>query len=380
MMSHEIRTPLNGLIGLNYLMQSNMQDEEKMQEYLDKSAATGQYLLSLINDILDMSKLQAGKMELYEQPFSIKYMISTIESIMRGRMEDKRIDFTIEQEIIEDIVIGDETRIEQILMNILGNAVKFVDEQGHVLLRVKQTRVDKTSVQTVYEVTDDGCGITEEFQNHIFDSFAQERNKIGSDKKGTGLGMAISSLLVQQMKGTLTVKSRLEEGSVFTLTLVSEVSEAKPDTVIVTETAEHEPYVEHKLHILLAEDQDLNAEILMELLEEKGFLVERAADGVEVVDMFAQSEPNTYDLILMDVQMPNRNGYEATKMIRELQREDARSVLIYACTANAFREDRDMALQSGMDDFISKPIHVEKLMSKLKVKFSGGGIIENAEI
>lgn len=370
-MSHEIRTPLNGLIGLNYLMRNNQKDEEKMQEYLRKSNSTAQYLLSLINDILDMSKIQAGKMEIDERPFSLTYELSMIESMIRGKMEAKNIHFTIEKHIDADIIVGDATRINQILVNILGNAAKFTDIEGHISLQIEQKKLRKKEVETIYRVTDDGCGMTKEFQEHIFDSFTQEKIQMRMEQKGTGLGMPISRLLAEQMGGTLEVCSRLNEGSRFTFTLKSEVSDTVPDTVVLTDTVEEGEREGRMLRILLAEDQDLNAEILMELLEEEGFQVTRASDGEEVVEIFEQSEPGTYDVILMDVQMPKQNGYEATKSIRALNRADAESILIYACTANAFKEDCEMALQSGMNDFITKPINVEKLMRKLAREFDG---------
>ncbi|WP_294146355.1 hybrid sensor histidine kinase/response regulator [uncultured Clostridium sp.] len=361
-MSHEIRTPLNGIIGLIHLMQQNIGDPERMTGYLRKSDSTAKYLLSLVNDILDMSKLQSDKMVLVPKPFSVNELISTTEALMRSRMEDKGIDFRVETSIICSGLVGDDIRIEQILVNILGNAVKFTPEGGHVTMRVFQS-AEGGRILTTYQVEDTGCGMSEEFQQKIFEPFSQERSSQGS--KGTGLGMSISSLLAKQMGGTLTVMSRLGEGSCFTFALMSEMAPDDSVGSVVEDNVHQVRENEKKLHILVAEDNDLNAEILMEILAASDFTAVRAADGGEVVELFEKSPPYEFDIILMDLQMPVRNGYEATKLIRRLNRPDAKKVIIYACTANTFREDQDQAREAGMDGFIAKPIDVNKLMQKL---------------
>lgn len=338
-MSHEIRTPLNGIIGLNHLMQENTQNPEKLEEYLTKSDSTAKYLLSLVNDILDMSKLQAGK---------------------------------IETEILWSDIIGDETRIEQILMNILGNAVKFTQKDGSITMRVFQVREKSSRVITVYEIEDTGCGMSEEFQKIIFDLFSQEHNNVSRGTHGTGLGMAISFLLAKQMDGTLSVQSKLGIGSCFTFRLPAEIADGVQDTNrknyavpeavdIVQETAPER----EKVKILVAEDNELNAEILLEILKNAGFSAVRANDGGQAVDIFEASSLHEFGIILMDVQMPVLNGYEATKVIRAMNRSDAKTVIIYACTDNTFKDDQVKDLESGMNGFIAKPIDVDKLMQKL---------------
>ena len=338
-MSHEIRTPLNGIIGLNHLMQENTQNPEKLEEYLTKSDSTAKYLLSLVNDILDMSKLQAGK---------------------------------IETEILWSDIIGDETRIEQILMNILGNAVKFTQKDGSITMRVFQVREKSSRVITVYEIEDTGCGMSEEFQKIIFDLFSQEHNNVSRGTHGTGLGMAISFLLAKQMDGTLSVQSKLGIGSCFTFRLPAEIADGVQDTNrknyavpeavdIVQDTAPER----EKVKILVAEDNELNAEILLEILKNAGFSAVRANDGGQAVDIFEASSLHEFGIILMDVQMPVLNGYEATKVIRAMNRSDAKTVIIYACTANTFKDDQVKDLESGMNGFIAKPIDVDKLMQKL---------------
>lgn len=364
-MSHEIRTPLNGIVGLNHLMQQNIDDPEKLEEYLGKSASTAKYLLSLVNDILDMSKLQAGKMELVLNPFSVHELVSALESIMHGRMDDKDICFQIETDIQSPNIIGDEMRIEQILINILGNAVKFTPREGSITLRVRQSAAEAGRVRTIFEVEDTGCGMSEEFQRVIFDAFSQEHSTITRGMQGTGLGMSISSLLAEQMGGTLSVRSKLGEGSCFTFALEADITDEVRSSAALIAAMPDETGESRHLNILVAEDNELNAEILLELLKAAGFSVTHAADGGQVVELFRASAPYAFDVILMDVQMPVRSGYEATKIIRALNRPDAKTVLIYACTANTFKEDQDRAMDSGMDGFIAKPIDVNKLMQQL---------------
>ena len=364
-MSHEIRTPLNGIIGLNHLMQKNLDAPDRLRDYLGKSDSTAKYLLSLVNDILDMSKLQAGKVDLVPRPFSIRHLLAMVESIIRSRTEEKGICFQVDEELQEPNIIGDEVRIEQILINILGNAVKFTPKGGRISLRVSQGEADSGRVTTTFEVEDTGCGISDEFQKKIFDPFSQERAASSRGTQGTGLGMSISALLAKQMGGSLSVRSRLNEGSCFTFTLTAKQAEAPPKADMAADAEPAKAGSGRKLNILVAEDNELNAEILMELLQSAGFDVSRAADGGQVVDLFAASEVHGFDVILMDVQMPVRNGYEAARLIRALNRPDAKTVTIYACTANTFKEDQEKADESGMDGFIAKPIDVKQLMQML---------------
>ncbi len=366
-MSHEIRTPLNGIIGLNHLMQLNTNDPVKLKEYLSKSDSTAKYLLSLVNDILDMSKLQAGKVELSLKPFSIPHLISLVESITLSRAEDKHIRFRTEAGIQIPNIIGDEIRIEQILINILGNAVKFTPQDGQITLRIFQKEAGIGKVVTTFEVEDTGCGMSEEFQKKIFDSFSQEHTSVSPGMQGTGLGMSISSRLARQMGATLSVRSRLGEGSCFTFVLTADIAEKLPVVSVRTDADPVSVSDNEALKILIAEDNELNAEILTEMLRSGGFPVVRAADGKQVVDIFQDSAIREFNVILMDLQMPVRNGFEAAKIIRELDRPDAKTVTIYACTANTFKEDQDKASESGMDGFIAKPIDANNLMQMLNL-------------
>lgn len=364
-MSHEIRTPLNGIIGLDELMLMNIDDKEKMNHYLNKSLTTANYLLALINDILDYSKMQAGKMEIIEEPFSLDEMLDAIESIIRNRMHEKDISFVVKKDILETNISGDMVRLEQILMNILGNACKFTGEHGKVEFVIKQEVIAEGMVSTSFSVRDNGCGMTEEFQKIIFESFSQDRKQNDNSIKGTGLGMAISATLCQLMGSELKVKSKLGEGSTFYFEILSDIVEEKEEERGLEISQEEETIPVKNLRVLVAEDNELNAEILLELLEMECIAADWAKDGQEVVERFRDSKEGYYQVILMDVQMPIQNGYEATKQIRELDRKDAKTVHIIACTANAFQEDEDMAYESGMNDFVVKPIDIPLLMNKI---------------
>lgn len=402
-MSHEIRTPLNSIISLNALMRKHVEEPKMIEKYLNKLDVSARYLLTLINDVLDMAKLQADKIDLDNKPFSMERLVSETEAIIAGTMERRKIDFRTEKEILYSGLIGDSVRIQQILINILGNASKFTPPGGKVILRVRQTKTEDGTVESIFEVEDTGAGMSREFLGKIFNAFEQERNHVSDGMHGTGLGMPISYMLAKQMGGDLSVVSELNKGSCFTLKLVSPVSdtvsEARPETKTLTgkmqesvsqkeismeeisrseisqegisqqETSQEDiSRNKEKKHILVAEDNELNAELLMELLECEGCTSVHAADGQQVVDVFAESEPFTFDLILMDVQMPVRNGYQATELIRAMNRPDAKTVRIFACTANAMKQDRELALECGMNDFVTKPIDIEKLMEKLNPK------------
>lgn len=359
-MSHEIRTPLNGLIGLIHLMRQHRENPQKLESYLEKSSATANYLLTLVNDILDMQKLSQHKMTLTPEPFSLHQTVDMLDAMMRSRMEAAQIRFTIDEELIQPVILGDRGRVEQILINILGNAIKFTPANGEVRMMVRQTLTDSQNVITSFSVSDTGCGMKEDFLDKIFDSFTQEGKQTSDGTKGTGLGMAISQQLAQLMNGTIQVKSRLNEGSTFTFTFPA------PGAVLPQESLlQEESGSLHPLTLLVAEDNDLNAEILTEILTPMGYIVHRARNGQEAVELFAASAPGEYDVILMDVQMPVMDGYTAARTIRSLHHPDAASISIFACTANTFKEDRDRALESGMDNFITKPIDIKELLAKL---------------
>lgn len=367
-MSHEIRTPLNGLIGLNHLMLQNLDDREKQRGYLQKASHAAQYLLALVNDILDMSKLQAGKVDLHIAPANIEMILDNVISMQRENIEGRGLKLCVESDIRKPWIECDEVRIKQVLMNLLSNAAKFTPRGGTVTVRIRQQveeEVDgKQSVKNCFQVEDTGCGMSEEFQKHIFEAFTQERDHNADSQKGTGLGMSISYLLMKAMGGSLSVESRLGEGSIFYMTVSTVVTQEQ--SLAVEHDRDMATLDLDNLNILIAEDNELNAEILTEILEECNVTSEVARNGREAVEKFADSAPGTYPVILMDIQMPEMDGYEAAKMIRNLKRSDAGTVRILACTANTFQEDIDRVMESGMNGFIGKPINIEELFFKLQ--------------
>lgn len=374
-MSHEIRTPLNGLIGVNHLIMAHIDDDAQrgqIKEWLKKSQSTANYLLSLVNDILDLSKLQAGKVDLVSEPLLIGDIIGDISAMQAENIRSRGIEFIIEQEIGWPCIEGDATRIKQILMNIVGNAAKFTLSGGYIKLSVSQERMEETQVMTTYRCEDSGIGMSKEYLTKIFDSFSQEQSKAAEGIKGTGLGMTISKLLTNAMGGTIAVESELDVGSTFTVAIPARIVEDVPDYLKSGsgETAEDAEAPEERgerkpVKVLVAEDVELNAEVLLEILSLEGFETAYAKNGREAIELFRQSEPGEFDVILMDMKMPVMDGCAAAKEIRNMDREDANKIPIFACTANTFQEDRDQAIESGMDDFLMKPIDIPILLKKL---------------
>ncbi len=360
-MSHEIRTPLNGLIGLNYLMSQKLDDKGRMREYLRQSTVTAKYLLSLVNDILDSSKLQARQMELARQPVDLGLVTDTVSSIAQNAMEEKDLIYETDGELKWPCILGDEVRIQQVLLNLLDNARKFTPEGGRVTCSLKQEMTPAGDVLTTFSVSDTGRGMSPEFQKHVFDVFARELDTVSKGNQGTGLGLSISRRLALLMGGDLTVTSQKGEGSTFVFTFTappSEIAQDENDPAFLTKDSPHP-------HVLVAEDNELNGEIILELLLDYGFEADLAENGKIALDMFEASREGTYGVILMDLLMPEMDGFEATKAIRALKRPDAKTVRIYACTANSLAEERDKALACGMDGFIAKPVDIGELMKKL---------------
>ncbi len=359
-MSHEIRTPLNGLIGLNYLMSQKIDDKERMEDYLRQSTVTANYLLSLVNDILDMSKLEDQKMELTLRPIDLSLVLDTVGSIVRNTMSEKMLRFETDASLTWPFLLADQIRIEQVLLNLLDNARKFTPRGGKVDLTVTQEQIKDGRIRTAVTLSDTGRGMSEEFQKHLFEAFTQELETVSKGNQGTGLGLPISRHLARLMDGDLTLESKLGEGSVFTFTFLAspcdppEKEEMKPA----------ELWRDHA-RILVAEDNELNGEIILELLGGEGFAADLAENGRKALEMFRASAPYTYGLILMDLLMPEMDGFESAMAIRALDRADAKTVRIVACTANTLPEDRQRALESGMDDFLPKPVDVDELLRKI---------------
>lgn len=365
-MSHEMRTPLNGIVGCIGLMGSHLNDPGMLRGYLQKLESTSRYLISLVSDILDMSKIENHKLTLEDRPISPRTVCTNMETLFAAQMQEKGIHFSVEPVEPLLIVRGDEVRIQQVLTNLLSNAQKFTDKGGSVSLRIWQEPAKNGRVKTIATVSDTGIGMSEAFLERIWCPFEQERLNTSRLHGGTGLGLAISYELTQLMGGTLSVSSEVGKGSVFTMEAVQELvgPDASADVPI-----EELPIWEDDLAgmtILVAEDNALNMEIIAALLEERKARILTAANGEEAVNVFRASAPDEIDAILMDMQMPVMDGCAATRAIRELGRPDAGRVPVIACTANAFQEDMDLAMASGMDGHIAKPLDVGKLIKLLK--------------
>ena len=363
-MSHDIRTPMNAIIGFtNIAMKHNPKPEIK--SCLDKISESSEHLLALINDVLDISCIESGKIKYVPAPVDIVEVSDSVLTIMHGCLSNRNITFQTQLEEPQTrYVLTDAVRIREVLVNILGNAVKFTNDGGTVTYAVSyHPGIDDRHINVRYRIADTGIGMSEEFVEHIFDEFSQEEHGARTQYKGTGLGMAITKKYVDLMGGTISVESRKGVGSTFTVELPMEITDAS----IVKRT----DYIVDKidltgLKVLLAEDNELNAEIAIVQLEELGMQITRACDGDEVVNLFADNPPDTFDIILMDVMMPNKNGYEATKAIRELpNRPDGEAIPIIAMTANAFAEDVQASLDAGMNGHLSKPIVIDEVVKTI---------------
>lgn len=360
-MSHEIRTPLNGLIGLNRLMSYRIDDREQLLKYLDQSTVTTQYLQSLVNDMLDMSMLHQQDVEIEQKPVDLNKLLAAVHTIIGEGMKKKQIDFQMLSELPCPTVIGDGVRIQQVLLHLLDNARKFTSKDGKVKVTVRQSLKGGGRVETVMTVTDTGKGISEEAGKNIFDAFVQNTNTVSKGNQGVGLGLAISHRLARLMEGDLTFTSELGKGSEFVFSFVAGL----PDQPLPAKPHSTDSTLK-KTHILIAEDNELNGEIMVELLRENGFEATLVANGKQALEAFTASQPGEYGVILMDLLMPEMDGFAACAAIRALDREDAKTVRIFACSANCTVEDRKKAVAAGMDDFFAKPIHVEELLGKIR--------------
>ena len=366
-MSHDIRTPMNAIVGFTTLAGSRIDQPEKVREYLDKIQSSSTHLLSLINDILDMSRIESGKVSLDEQPCNLVDMLEDLYSIVQAEASARQLYLTV---ITDDIqhanVHCDKLRINQILLNLLGNSLKFTKPGGFIKVNVTEVPGAPAGYGRYrFTVSDTGIGMSAEFVDHIFDPFERERTSTISGIQGTGLGMAITKSLVDMMHGTIAVNSTKGKGSTFTIELMLELNSSRP---VVTPAKAHHLKPNHHMRgsrILLVDDNDLNREIAITLLEDEGFTVEYAVDGQEAVSKLTTSGADYFQLVLMDVQMPVMNGYEATRTIRHLDDEHLSRIPILAMTADAFEEDRQKALRCGMDGHLTKPIEMDKLFEAL---------------
>lgn len=373
-MSHEIRTPMNAIIGLSSVATLSGEATPSVQSSLEKINTSAQYLLALVNDILDMSKIENGKMCIEAVPVRLRALVDRLGSMYCILAEEKGIALTVRCGG-DEVVMADDVRLQQVLANLLSNAFKFTEPGGSVLLAVDKLSEGGGDATVRFSVTDDGEGIRPEDLDRIFESFEQAAEN-HRNAQGTGLGLAISSNLVHLMGGKLDVRSRLGQGTefFFTLSLPRALPEDLPrDRAELSATAAEEGRTFAGVQVLLAEDNDLNAEIAVALLEMKGVTADRAANGREAVDLFAAAAPGFYDIVLMDVQMPVLDGLSAVRELRALDRPDAHTVPIVALTASTFQEDRDDAAAAGMDGFLPKPFDARQLYGVLHRFLPSGG-------
>ena len=362
-MSHDIRTPMNAIIGFTALAQTHIDDRGQVEDYLKKISVSSQHLLSLINDVLDMSRIENGKVTLETKPVHLPELVEDIGDAIQVGADKKHISFTVDTAGMKnEDVIADPLRLEQILINVLANAVKFTPDGGQIGLWIVQKDTAPAGYADFeFHIKDNGIGMSEEFQKHIFEQFARERTSTVSKIQGTGLGMAITKSLVDMMGGRITVKSEQGKGSEFTISLRFPIGEAK--TGQTPPAAKASAFTGKKL--LVVEDNELNLEIASTLLKEAGFAVDTAENGKIAVEKVEAASADRYDLILMDIQMPEMDGYEATRRIRALPDAKKAALPIVAMTANAFEDDRKNALHAGMNGHIAKPLDIQKLFQVL---------------
>ena len=360
-MSHDIRTPMNAIIGFTNIALS-MSPEEKVRNCLEKIMKSSDYLMSLINDVLDISRIESGKIKYEPVPCDITEITDTVLAVAHGFLQGRNIEFVVTRGTpTAKYVYADELRIREVLINILSNAIKFTKDGGTIRFEVEDQPVgDGKHVQVRYRISDTGIGMSEEFQAHLYEEFAQENDGARTNYKGTGLGMAITKRYVDMMNGEIHVKSKQGVGTTFTVELPLRIAETSPDTKEKCSCTERDL---QGVRVLMAEDNDLNAEIAITLLEEKGLVVTRAVDGQDVLDQFRAAPTGSFDLILMDIMMPQLNGYEATQAIRSMSdRPDGKTIPIVAMTANAFAEDIAAAHAAGMNGHLAKPIDMDEVV------------------
>lgn len=364
-MSHDIRTPMNAIIGFADLIKKNMNDPDKVRDYIEKIQSSSTLLLSIINHVLEMARIESGEVTLSEQVGNIQELVTSIETVFEPTIQKKKLICSYEANVEHEYVICDETKVREIFLNIIGNAVKYTEQGGNIRVSVTEFPDHEQKIATYrIVVKDNGSGMSEEYLPHIFETFSREHSSTEVRVEGTGLGLPIVKSFLDLMGGTIQVESRPGEGTQMTIEVSFPIADEK-------QIREHQGQKKHRVmqnwknkRILLAEDNDLNAEIVTTLLQENEFIVERVADGEPCVNMVKRMPSDYYRVILMDIQMPHMDGYQATQVIRKL--DGARSQIpIIALTANAFEEDRQKAFACGMNAHVVKPIDMEQLLDAL---------------
>lgn len=364
-MSHDMRTPMNAIIGMTAIAEANIDNKERVADSLGKIKTASNHLLGIINEVLDMSKIESGKINLKEEAFNLSDLLNNVLVIVQPQIEQHGHHFQRRiTDIGHDNVIGDSLRIQQVFVNIMSNAIKYTPDNGNISMSVMEKKTSQKSYgcyEFIFE--DDGIGMSKQYIEHIFDPFSRAEDVRISKIQGTGLGMAISRNIVHMMNGEIHVESEEGKGSKFTITIFLKLQEKREEQPKESDDVEECRYAGKRA--LLVDDNELNREIAVEILKMAGMDVEQAENGKEAVDKFLASEEGYYDIIFMDIQMPVMNGYDATVAIRSMERADAVSVPIIAMTANAFMEDVEASKNAGMNEHLSKPIDIERLSSVL---------------
>ncbi len=371
-MSHDIRTPLNAILGMTTIAAKHIDNPEKVKYCVETINEAGRHLLALINEVMDVTKIEAGKIELVKDYFSVSGLIDNVLNIMTPLSDAKEQMLVLNMTgVTHKYVSGDRTRVEEVLTNIVSNAIKYTYDKGLISIDITEENASDDAADYIFTVKDSGIGMSKEFQKHLFDAFSREDDEYINKSEGTGLGLTIAKKYIEAMNGTISFKSEKGHGSEFSVRIRLELQERGDDEYHDSdEVVKLDALNYSNKRALLVEDNDLNAEIGAELLEMTGLTIERAVDGADAVNKFTASANGYYDIIFMDVMMPVMNGYKATTAIRASERPDSSTVPIIAMTANAFASDIREALESGMNDHIAKPIDNEYL-ARVLVKYLG---------
>lgn len=363
-MSHDIRTPMNAIMGYTQLLENNLDNKEKCNDYLGKINLSSRFLLGLINNVLEMSRIESGKATLDEEVHSFSEIVDLTESVCANQMREKNLKFSQVNEVKTSALYFDIVKVKEIYLNIISNSYKYTPEGGTISVKsVEQPSIKDGYITIQTTIEDTGIGMSKEFLPHLFDDFARERTSTEAKVEGTGLGMAIVKKLVDLMEGSIDVESEPGKGTRFVISLPMRV--ANDSSATFAKNANIDLDVLKGKRVLLAEDNELNAEIAIELLSASGLVVDRVCDGVECIDKLVKSDADTYDVILTDIQMPTMNGYETARRIRSLDDKKKADIPILAMTANAFEKDRKDAFAAGMNGHISKPIEIDVLLREL---------------